>query len=81
MSPIGFYGIFIYYKNMAKNNKDAINEPNKNVILPPKIDIDAILGRKKDDTKPEQQDNTNIKKNTKSTNKAKTNNQQSFLFE
>ena len=77
MSPIGFYGIFIYYKNMAKNNKDAINEPNKNVILPPKIDIDAILGRKKDDTKPDQQDNTNIKKNTKSINKQKVSNQQS----
>ena len=80
MSPIGFYGIFIYYKNMAKNNKDAINEPNKNVILPPKIDIDAILGRKKDDTKPEQQDNTNIKKNTKSINKQKVNNQQSTTY-
>ena len=80
MSPIGFYGIFIYYKNMAKNNKDAINEPNKNVILPPKIDIDAILGRKKDDTKPEQQDNTNIKKNTKSINKQKVGNQQSTTY-
>ena len=75
MSPIGFYGIFIYYKNMAKKNKVTINQPNKNVILPPKIDIDAILGRKKDDTKPEQQDNTNVKKNTKSINKQKTNTQ------
>ena len=41
------------------------------------IDIDAILGRKKDDTKPDQQDNTNIKKNTKSINKQKVSNQQS----
>ena len=77
MSPIGFYGIFIYYKNMAKKNKGTINQPNKNVILPPKIDIDAILGRKKDND--EQQKNNNINKNNniKSTNKAKTNNQQS----
>ena len=80
MSPIGFYGIFIYYKNMAKKNKGTINQPNKNVILSPKIDIDAILGRKKDDTKPEQQDNTNIKKNTKSINKQKVNNQQSTTY-
>ena len=61
MSPIGFYGIFIYYKNMAKKNKGTINQPNKNVILPPKIDIDAILGRKKDND--EQQKNNNINKN------------------
>ena len=79
MSPIGFYGIFIYYKNMAKKNKGTINQPNKNVILPPKIDIDAILGRKKDND--EQQKNNNINKNNniKSTNKAKTSNQQSLI--
>ena len=65
MSPIGFYGIFIYYKNMAKNNKYKTNEPNKNVILQPKIDIDAILGKKPDNTKQQNNNGLNIKNNAK----------------
>ena len=52
MSPIGFYGIFVYYKNIIKTDKTALfDKTNNNFHIQPKVDIDVVLGRKLDNVK------------------------------